>query len=191
MSLKTRERLLAVAFDEFYRQGYYAVSLDAILAKAKVSKGSMYHFFTSKKALMLAVINENLLAYIENKYCATLLQDGSVLDGLLKVINDRDRSDLLHGCHINNLVQELSHRDTDFQAALEVVYCRFENIIEQIIQRAVKRGEIRNTNTKTLAMFVVAGIEGSMATAKKSQNPALFSQSMAHLGEYLQSFSTK
>ena len=40
--------------------GYNATSVDAILKKAKVSKGSMYHHFKSKKELVLAMV-ENIL----------------------------------------------------------------------------------------------------------------------------------
>jgi TetR/AcrR family transcriptional repressor of nem operon len=56
----TREKLLDVTFEEVYTHGYAATSIDAILQKASVPKGSMYHHFKSKKALVLAMIEERL-----------------------------------------------------------------------------------------------------------------------------------
>lgn len=51
-----REKLLEVAFDEIYHNGYNGTSIDKILKKASKNKGSMYHFFKSKKELILAVL---------------------------------------------------------------------------------------------------------------------------------------
>ena len=44
-----REKLLDVAFNEIYHCGYNATSIDKILKQASMNKGSMYHFFKSKK----------------------------------------------------------------------------------------------------------------------------------------------
>ncbi len=67
-----REKLLEVAFNEIYQNGYTATSIDKILKQASMNKGSMYHFFKSKKELGLAVVNEKINAYIEDKYSVLL-----------------------------------------------------------------------------------------------------------------------
>jgi len=54
----TREKLLDYTFEEVYIHGYNATSIDSILKKAKVPKGSMYHHFKSKKELVLAMVGE-------------------------------------------------------------------------------------------------------------------------------------
>ena len=64
----SRNKLLDIAFEEIYINGYHATSIDKILKKASMNKGSMYHFFKSKKELTLAIINEKISLYIEDKY---------------------------------------------------------------------------------------------------------------------------
>ena len=59
-----REKLLEVSFNEFYQNGYSSTSIDKILKQASMNKGSMYHFFKSKKELGLAVVNEKINFYI-------------------------------------------------------------------------------------------------------------------------------
>ncbi|HEV8177740.1 MAG TPA: TetR/AcrR family transcriptional regulator, partial [Gemmatimonadales bacterium] len=54
----TRDRLLNAAFEEIYRRGFQATSLDTILAKAGVTKGALYHHFPDKAALGYAVVDE-------------------------------------------------------------------------------------------------------------------------------------
>ncbi len=40
-----KEKLLQVAFDLIWQQSYGSVSVDDICERAKVKKGSFYHFF--------------------------------------------------------------------------------------------------------------------------------------------------
>jgi AcrR family transcriptional regulator len=51
----TRELLLATARDVFTERGYAATSIDDIVQRAGVAKGSLYHHFESKEAIFRAV----------------------------------------------------------------------------------------------------------------------------------------
>jgi AcrR family transcriptional regulator len=52
----TREHLLAAARELFARDGYDATSIEAVLQRSGVSRGSLYHHFADKKALFEAVL---------------------------------------------------------------------------------------------------------------------------------------
>ncbi|MDO7843620.1 TetR/AcrR family transcriptional regulator [Sphingomonas immobilis] len=54
--LSTRDRILDAATALIWRDGYHAVSVDAICAAAAVQKGSFYHAFASKAELLLAAL---------------------------------------------------------------------------------------------------------------------------------------
>lgn len=51
-----REPLIEAALNEFVRQGYEQASLNDILAASGVSKGKFYHYFDSKQALYLGLV---------------------------------------------------------------------------------------------------------------------------------------
>ena len=182
-----REKLLDVAFNEIYHCGYNATSIDKILKQASMNKGSMYHFFKSKKELGLAVINEKVNFYIENKYSVLLKYEENICEELLKLIKNRNNFDFTCGCKLNNLMQELSPIDEDFKVALEKVYLRFENIIEEVLIKAVKKSEIKHNDTKALSMYVVASIEGCLGTAKKSQDGDIFQTCISQLELFINS----
>ncbi|MFA7570564.1 MAG: TetR/AcrR family transcriptional regulator [Sulfurimonadaceae bacterium] len=76
----TREKLLDIAFEEIYHNGYANTSVDKILKKANMNKGSMYHFFKSKKELGLAVIRERVNEYIVDKYGTLLKYEENICD---------------------------------------------------------------------------------------------------------------
>src|SRR4051812_41078530 len=57
----TRARLLDAARYLFWEKGYAATGMAEILERAQANSGSFYHFFSSKEALLLAVLE----AYLE------------------------------------------------------------------------------------------------------------------------------
>lgn len=55
-TIQTQERILAAAQAEFARKGYDGARVDAIIARAKVSKNLLYHHFRSKEDLYIRVL---------------------------------------------------------------------------------------------------------------------------------------
>ena len=59
----TKGKIITAAWKLFYEQGYENTTVDAIIAQAKTSKGSFYHYFRGKDALL------GTLAYLfDEKY---------------------------------------------------------------------------------------------------------------------------
>ena len=54
----TRQQILRAASHQFAHSSYSLVSLDDILAEAEVTKGAMYFHFRSKRALAIAIIEQ-------------------------------------------------------------------------------------------------------------------------------------
>jgi AcrR family transcriptional regulator len=64
----TRTALLEAATELFLARGYAATSLDEVAARARLTKGALYHHFASKQALFEAVlgrIRQRVLAQVE------------------------------------------------------------------------------------------------------------------------------
>src|SRR5437773_12120 len=56
----TRTRLLDAARYLFWEKGFAATGMAEILERAGANSGSFYHFFNSKEALLLAVLDSYL-----------------------------------------------------------------------------------------------------------------------------------
>jgi TetR/AcrR family transcriptional regulator len=54
----TKQRLLAVATAQFAEHGYDGARVDRIVAECGVSKNLLYHYFSSKEALFVAVMEQ-------------------------------------------------------------------------------------------------------------------------------------
>ncbi|MBW6464638.1 MAG: TetR/AcrR family transcriptional regulator [Firmicutes bacterium] len=57
-----QHRIIDAALDEFAEKDYEAASLNNIIARAGISKGSMYHYFANKEDLYFYLINRVLEA---------------------------------------------------------------------------------------------------------------------------------
>ena len=183
--MNTKEKLLQTTYEEVYLNGYHATGLNSILEKSNINKGSMYHIYKSKKEMMIDVINTIINENVYKRYKILYDIDSNIIKELIKIIKDTKNIDFKKGCSINNLIQELSACDIDFKNALEKVYLKLENIIEDALKKAIALNEIKECNTKDVSMFVVALIEGALITAKKSQDINCYYIVINQLEEYL------
>lgn len=60
-----RSQLLYAALDEFFEKGFSAARMDDIARRAKLSKGTLYLYFDSKKAMFQELIDELAIPKIE------------------------------------------------------------------------------------------------------------------------------
>ena len=76
-----QSRIIKAAWNLFYKNGYEGTTINDIIAASKTSKGTFYHYFTGKDALL------NTLAYLlDDKYeelTQTMDPDLSACDKLL------------------------------------------------------------------------------------------------------------
>lgn len=63
---KRKHELLKIAYEMFLRRGYENTSVDEIIAKAQIAKGTFYYYFPSKEQLLEDVIE----MMIENETAA-------------------------------------------------------------------------------------------------------------------------
>lgn len=186
MELTTKEKLIEATFEEVYQNGYHGTGLTQILTRAGVNKGSMYHIFKSKKEMVLAVIDEMLEPRIINKYGSILNEKNNFMKKTFEVLYNREGFDFTKGCPLNNLVQELSPIDKDFKNKLEQLYFKFENILENIIQKAIEIDGLKVDDPKAFSVYFIAVVEGAISTGKKSQNEFYYKQVIQELEKTIQ-----
>jgi AcrR family transcriptional regulator len=62
---ETRQLLLKAAAQEFAREGYMGANIDRISRAAGFAKGTIYNYFDSKRALMLAIIDATASTHLD------------------------------------------------------------------------------------------------------------------------------
>jgi len=170
MKKDTRDLLLDSAFKEFYKSGFQGSNISSILNEVGINKGSMYHFFKSKKELGLSVIQERIKTKIVYKYTQILN-----FDMLFNTLIDAPNT-LIYGCPLNKMSQEMIYIDEDFKKALSLVYKEFENYIKNILTTAMQNKEIPLCDKTSTAQLIIATYEGALMIYHLNQDKEQYKQ---------------
>jgi TetR/AcrR family transcriptional regulator, mexJK operon transcriptional repressor len=81
-ALRLRQRILEVATELFLAEGYGSTSIEAVAARAGISKRTLYHRFDDKSALFAAVVHE-IIAQIRPPADVPLIE-GATLHNVLR-----------------------------------------------------------------------------------------------------------
>ena len=186
----TRQRLLECAFDEIYRCGFRAASLDAILRDSGVTKGALYHHFENKTALGYAVVDEVVRPWIEESWRPLVGAEdiiGTAMALSRDLLRERGEKVLTYGCPLNNLINEMASVDEGFRERLESILDDWRNGMAEALRQAQKRGQLRRGfDAGAAADFVIACIEGGFGMAKLRKSPKVVESVMRGLADYLQ-----
>lgn len=187
----TRRRLLQATFELTYRNGFQATALDAVLARARITKGALYHHFSNKNALGHAMIDEVLRRWIQRQWIEPLVDADDPVAALVELASwgERQATDerLSLGCPLNNLIQEMAPRDERMRELLESVLDEWRRAIAACLERGQARGVVdTRVDPEEAAWFVVASWEGSVSLAKGTLDRRALSACRAGLERYLE-----
>ena len=188
----TRDKLLQAAFEEIYRRGFQAASLDTILAKAGVTKGALYHHFPNKASLGYAVVDEVVKGLLLERWGVAEPPTGDPVTALQRILRGRAASLTKHevelGCPLNNLAQEMSPLDQRFRRGVNATFDIWRDAVAKDLERGQAEGTVRrDVDTGKIAAFVVASIEGSFGLAKGAQSASMLRSNLEVLSSFLES----
>jgi AcrR family transcriptional regulator len=152
------QELLAAALDLFVERGYAATRLDDVAAKAGVSKGTLYLYFTNKEELFKAVVRENVLPVIGEAEGMVDAYEGASA-GLFRDIAlgwwARIGNTKLSG--ITKLIMAESGNFPEVaQFYHDEVITRGNAMITRMLERGIERGEFRAVDVTQTMNVVIA-----------------------------------
>lgn len=168
---ETRRELVRAGVVSLTQKGFASTGLDEVLKMVDVPKGSFYHYFESKEAFGLVLIDEYDEFFTRRLDRILLNESMSPLDCLLMFFKEsRDgmaRFDFDRGCLVGNLGQEMSVLPTSFRQRLIDVFSGWEKRLENCLRRAQEAGEISKAiNCQNMAEAFWIGWEGAVLRSK-------------------------
>lgn len=176
---KTRAHILEVAFREIYHHGFQGVSIDQIIKQTEVTKGAFFHHFPTKNALGYALVDEVLREMILDRWIRPLAAYKNPIQGILKrfkiLCGTMKEEDLVRGCPLNNLAQEMSAVDTNFREKIRAVMTLWIDETERFLKKAQELGHLKeDVDTRQLALFIVMFEEGAFGLVKSLGDRKVF-----------------
>jgi TetR/AcrR family transcriptional repressor of nem operon len=168
---ETRELLLRAGLEVLTEKGFTATGIEEILGRVGVPKGSFYHYFDSKEAYGLALI-ERYGVFFARKLDRHLRNPARPpLSRLRAFVADATegmaRHEFRRGCLIGNLGQEMGALPESFRARLKETFEDWQARFSACLLEAQKAGELApDADTAQLAAFFWIGWEGAVLRAK-------------------------
>lgn len=152
------QELLAAALDLFVERGYAATRLEDVAARAGVSKGTLYLYFTNKEELFKAVVRENVVPVLGEAEGMVETYEGSSAQLFREIILgwwERIGNTKLSGI-TKLMMAESSNFPEVTQFYHDEVISRGNAMIVRMLERGIQRGEFRNIDVKQTMNIVCA-----------------------------------
>ncbi len=171
----TRALLIQTGLAILTEFGFSATGLDMILKTVGVPKGSFYHYFNSKEAFGLAVLESYDEFFIAKLRYHLLNKDLPPLERLhsftSSAIEGMRKYQYKRGCLVGNLNQELNHLSDEFRTRLLQSYVAWQTLVKNCLDEAYQQQSIAaDINTSDMSEYFWIGWEGAVMRSKLTQS---------------------
>ncbi|MFI6769217.1 TetR/AcrR family transcriptional regulator [Streptomyces sp. NPDC050355] len=171
--LSTQERLVRSTQELLWERGYVGTSPKAILERAGVGQGSMYHHFSGKSDLALAAIRRTAEGMKETaQECLTA--PGTAYERVAAYLL-RERQ-VLRGCPIGRMTQDRDVvQSPELRAPLDEMFDWLRGRLAEVLTDGQRRGELAaGLDPVATAATVAAVVQGGYVLARAADDTAPF-----------------
>ena len=155
-----KDQILDAALTVLVQNGYEGSRMDDVVSKSQLSKGAIYWYYKSKKAMYLDLVNFWVIRYsatinhlVENDQAAP-----DQLKSLFNYFIDQYESDPDPFIALTEF-WSMAQKDDDFRAKLQKVYSQFLEVLEKIVAKGVKDGDFKKLDIRITAMSIMLNVE--------------------------------
>lgn len=171
----SRKALVRAGLEKMYASGYGSSGLNEILKAAGVPKGSFYHYFSSKEAFGLEVLEAYTRSFdgffaehFDNSANPPLTRLRTFFDASIKRL---EAGGFQGGCLVGNVAQEMSDQSQSFRQKTEEIFVSWRDRLVPCLEEAQARGDLpRNLAVEPLADFIWNSWEGAMLRMKVTKS---------------------
>jgi len=187
---ETRRKLLDATFLEIYSKGYHGAATASILRRANVPKGSMYHFFESKKNLVLTTIEERIIPKMDAYFNFEKNPNETIFVTLERIFNKMNTNEdlITYGCPLHRLMVEMSSLDNDFEKILVSKFNHFVNDFSNLLKEAIDKKELKPLDTLQIARFFITSTWGEISLSPTLSSKEKFQKHIENLMYLLKTY---
>ena len=139
---EARERIVAAATELFGRQGYEATTTRQIVEAAQVTKGALYHWFSSKEELLTSIYRE-LLAEQTTRLQSILAADDPADARLHRAVTDLFAHMDDHSEPLTVWARSMHLVAGEHAAAVREERRRYQHLFQDLVEEGQKAGVFR------------------------------------------------
>jgi AcrR family transcriptional regulator len=148
-----RLEIIQISEELFYKQGYNETSVNDVIEKIGIAKGTFYHYFKSKEEVLKAIVQKTLDELIEQ---AELIINDKNIDAKNKMkkiffeSNKKDGEEIKITKSLHQVENRALHEEINIQIVI-----RFTPIIEKIVKQGKKEKVFKINNAFEKIQFLV------------------------------------
>jgi AcrR family transcriptional regulator len=161
----TRQRIVEAAARLIVEQGLEGATLEEIQSAAQVSASQLYHYFTDKSALLLAVIDHQTQSVLGSHRAVLERLDSfaALAEWRDMVVGMLDAQNCVGGCPLGSLASGLAESDPIARGALADSFAEWETLLREGLAAMRDRAELRSdVDVEALAVSILAGVQGGL-----------------------------
>jgi TetR/AcrR family transcriptional repressor of nem operon len=186
---QTRKKIVKTAEKLMWFQGYDGASLNDVVKKAGVSKGALFHYYPSKQAITLDVLDkyaaEQLFAPFEKFMNANTSLKSGLLAWLQNMFDVFARGNFKGGCLLGNTTLSLSDRDDEIREKVKSLFLQWENQMVGHFKPAAKDG-VLTMEPRQFARLLIAQVQGVLMLSKAHKDSIRSSREFQAVAEVLE-----
>jgi len=156
-----KNKILDAAYEVFVGKGYSDTTMDDIVKKSNMSKGAIYHYYSSKKLLFLALIDhwetysfpDFYTKNKKNKLASEILKD---IAGVVYDVFKKRRHVFLAEVEF----WSLANKDEKVREKSKILYGKLLYLFELILRKGIREKEFKTIDTKIVSMSILTSLQG-------------------------------
>ena len=157
----TKNKILDAAFNVFVKNGYKDTTMSHIVKESGLSKGAIYHHYSSKKDLFISLIDHWEVYSFPDFYSGGSSEESAVktlqrfADVVYATFNDKP--------HIFLAEIEfwaLANKDNEINARSKILYDKILKLFELVLSKGIRNNEFRKIDTKIIAIELLSVFQG-------------------------------
>lgn len=156
-----RAQILRAARAIFIERGYLAARVEDVARRANLSKGAVYFYFDSKRAIFDALVDEEhamTIKFLEEAERDTRAAEVKLLDLGRKYLDYF--AGLKTPPRFFMIMSEMAIRDDDIRRRVNAIHERFVHRIAHVIAEGVEQGTFAPIDPLAVALMLKAFIDG-------------------------------
>ena len=156
-----KNQILDAALQVFVKKGYSETRMDDIVVGSGMSKGAIYHHYSSKRDLFLELIDyweiycfPNILdKKYKNKTASGILRE--IVKDVTKTFKEKKYVFLAE-----LEIWSLANHDDEVRKKTKLLYTNLLKLFSDIITLGIKKGEFKNINVNIAALSIMTSLQG-------------------------------
>ena len=159
--ITTKNKILDAAFNVFVKNGYKDTTMAHIVRESGLSKGAIYHHYSSKKDLFISLIDHWEVYSFPDFYSGGSSQETASMtlqrfaDVVYATFNEKP--------HIFLAEIEfwaLANKDDEINARSKILYDKILKLFELVLRKGIRNNEFRKIDTKIIAIELLSIFQG-------------------------------